>query len=473
MTQHRAWWLALLLAWPAGGLAAQDSTTAAPDSSMVAPAQARCDTSASVERVVAVVGDAPILASQVDEESYQRRASGSPMPAGPDSVRALCRQVLNDLIDVELMVQQAERDTVIKVTDQEIADGVEQQMRSVRGKFQSELDYRSELKRAGFGSPEEYRRWLTDQQRRAALQNKLLAHLKDEKKLKAVTPTEQEMRAYFDARSSQLGSRPETVTFRQVIVAPKASAAATAVARNTADSVLRALRRGADFAATARRLSQDPGSKEQGGDLGWFRRGVMVPAFEAVAFRLKPGAISEPVETPFGFHIIQVIRVQPGEVQARHILITPPVTAADADSAAALAQRVRASLLAGGALDSLQRLYHNPELDKDGTDVPLDSLPEPYRQAIGSTQPDTSTKVAADSTGALRGGTILPVFVLKDAADPNRNRQVVLVLVSRRAKGEIRYEDVRDRIKLALGNELSVRRYIDHLKSRTYVDLRF
>ncbi len=456
-----------LILWLTGRLAAQDSVAVAP------PVQQRCDTATAIERVVAVVGESPILASQVDESAFQKRSQGAELPPGPDSLRTFCQAVLTDLIDVELMVQQAQRDTAIKVSEQEIADGVEQQMRSVRAKFQSELDYRAELKRAGFGTPEEYRRWFTEQQRRDALQQRLLAHLKEEKQLKAVTPTESEMKAYFETRKDQLGKRPETVSFRQVIVAPKANPAAMAAAKSTADSVLEALRHGADFATTARRLSQDPGSKDQGGDLGWFRRGVMVPAFEVVAFRLKPGALSEPVETPFGFHIIQVTRVQPGEVQARHILITPPVTAADQDSALALAQRVRTALLAGGAIDSLQRLYHNPELDKDGSDIPLDSLPEPYRKAIGTTQPDSAVAVAGDSTGSLRGGTVLPVFALPDPQDPNRNRQVVLVLTMRRAKGDIRYEDLRDRIKIALGNDLSVRHYIDHLKSQTYVDLRY
>ena len=97
------------------------------------------------------------------------------------------------------------------------------------------------------------------------------------------------------------------------------------------------LRRGADFATAARRFSQDPGSKEQGGSLNWFRRGVMVPEFERVAFGLKPGVVSDPVESPFGYHIIQVERVQPGEVQARHILLVPEIDSAHVDSARATA----------------------------------------------------------------------------------------------------------------------------------------
>jgi len=63
----------------------------------------------------------------------------------------------------------------------------------------------------------------------------------------------------------------------------------------------------------ARRFSQDPGSKDQGGELNWFRRGVMVPEFERVAFALRPGIISDPVETAFGYHIIQLDDVRPAK----------------------------------------------------------------------------------------------------------------------------------------------------------------
>src|SRR5262249_61240498 len=81
---------------------------------------------------------------------------------------------------------------------------------------------------------------------------------------------------------------------------------ARAEARTKAEDVLAKVKAGSDFAELAKKESQDPGSASKGGDLGLFARGRMVPAFEAAAFALEPGGVSDIVETPFGFHIIKV-----------------------------------------------------------------------------------------------------------------------------------------------------------------------
>ena len=110
----------------------------------------RGDTTVVVDRVLAVVANRPVLASQVDEEIFSRQAQGGKLPTDPAQLDSVRRQVISTIVDEELLVQQASRDTSIHVTDQEIADGVEQQVRKVRGNFGSELDYRNELKKAGF-----------------------------------------------------------------------------------------------------------------------------------------------------------------------------------------------------------------------------------------------------------------------------------------------------------------------------------
>jgi len=411
------------------------------------------DTTFTVDRVLAIVGNRPVLASQVEEEIFSREAQGAKLPTSPEGIEAVRQQIVGSIIDEELLVQQAQRDTAIKVTDEEIASGVEEQVRKVRGNFTSEVDYRAELQKAGFQTPEEYRRWLSDQQRRAAFQNRLVEKLRGEGKLKAVSPTEKEMRQFFDEQRASLGTQPATLSFRQIVVSPKPSPEAKARTKAQADSIVLELRRGADFATAARRFSQDPGSQEQGGSLNWFRRGVMVPEFERVAFGLKPGIVSDPVESPFGYHIIQVERAQPAEVQARHILLVPEIDSAHVDSARTTAEAVRKVLEAGASFDSLQRRYHDPSAEREAESVPITKLPENYAKVIGT----------ADS------GTVVPVFTLPAGG---REQFVVLQVTGRRPEGDIKYEDVRDRIREQLGQQLAIRRYLDRLRKATYVEIR-
>ncbi len=99
-------------------------------------------------------------------------------------------------------------------------------------------------------------------------------------------------------------------------MAPEPSDSAKALARAKAEAILDSIRGGADFEEMAKRYSQDPGSAENGGDLGWFRRGQMVREFEDAAFALPDGAVSDVVETEFGYHIIKVERSRGPSAQA-------------------------------------------------------------------------------------------------------------------------------------------------------------
>src|SRR5204862_5683224 len=302
----------------------------------------------TLDRIVAIVGTRPILASQIEEEMVQQQAQGQALPKDSAGLAAMRRQVLDRLIELEILVQQAERDTSIKVTDQEVLDQVEQTYQNVRKQFTSENDFRDQIRQARFGSVEEWRRWLADEQRRQLYAQRLIEAQRQKGKLRPIPPTDAQMREFWEQNKEQQPKRPATVSFRQIVIKPVPDSAARQRALQLAESLVVALRHpGADFAAAAKRFSGDSASATQGGELGWFRRGVMVKEFEDVAFRVRPGEIAGPVETSFGFHIINVERTQPAEILARHILIMPEISQAQIALARRLADSLHDALAAG------------------------------------------------------------------------------------------------------------------------------
>jgi len=196
----------------------------------------------------------------------------------------------------------------------------------------------------------------------------------------------------------------------------------------------------------------DPGSKELGGDLGWFRRGKMLKQFDEMAFRLPVGRVSPIVETAYGFHIIRVDRAQPAEVKARHILIRPHVDSSDAARAKLEADSVRVALEKGADFDSLAARHHDSVENASLPDFIRDSLPAAYATAIGD-----------KGTGAIVGP--FPI----DDPSTNLKKYVVLRVTSAVPAGDYPESEVRRRLRDTLGEEKTIRRLIDSLRKQTYV----
>jgi len=133
--------------------------------------------------------------------------------------------------------------------------------------------------------------------------------------IEKITVNKEEVHAYYEAHKEAY-SVPERVQARHILRLAQGSAAEIEKAKNEITALAKQLKEGADFAKLATAESDDVGSAEKGGDLGWFTRGQMVPEFEQVAFALKnPGEISEPVRTQFGYHLIQLIDHKAAELK--------------------------------------------------------------------------------------------------------------------------------------------------------------
>ena len=405
-----------------------------------------------VDRVVAVVGNEVILWSDVINSINQQRASGLELPKDSAAQAGLAKDALSALVDEEILVQKA-RLLKIEVTQEEVNRTVDDQVKRVRTQFQTDDLYKNELKTAGFGTPEEYRRTLYEQFYRRALQQRAFEQLR--KTTVGRNVSEAEVQEAFDKNKATLQAAPATVTFRQIVVAPKATDAAKKIAKAKADSLLVEIKKGGDFELIAKRESMDPGSKAQGGDLGWNRRGTMVPEFDRVMFALPPGQISPVIETPFGYHIIRVDRVQAAEVKARHILIAPAVDSNDVVRAKVVADSVAQLMRRGIAFDSLVTKYHDPAEEK-GILQPFarDSLPAAYQKVVAG-------KKAGDVAGP---------FELASAR--GASKWAVIQLVTVNEAGKFNEAEVKSRIREQLVAEKATRTLLDQLRKETYVALR-
>ena len=419
-------WLALgsapVLAQGAASLAGADSTL--------------------VDRVIAMVGDSVILLSEVQEELALARAQNVP---------ATEAEVLENLVNVQLVLQAASRDSTVIPNDAEVLSRAEEQMELVRERFPDEAAYQRALSAQGL-SPQAYR-----DQLRARIRAELIRQAYLQKTLQsaaAVAVTEAEMRAVFDERREQLQQRPELLTIQQVALRAGASDSAWEAARLKADSLYAQATQGADFAALATEHSQDPGTAEQGGELGWVTRGQTVPEFEQTVFTLRDGGVSIPVRTEFGYHVIKVERSRPGEKRVRHILIRPEMAPADLERSRALAEDLARRIRAGESATALAAEHGD------------DDLPPEFQASRN--QEDLPPAFVENLTNAREGEVIGPF----ETEIRGRPYFVVLHVTQVRAAGQFTFEDLRDTIRETLLQQRRVERIYGDLRERTYVEIK-
>lgn len=221
-----------------------------------------------------------------------------------------------------------------------------------------------------------------------------------------VEVTEREVRGHYDQNRQQF--RRQASARLALAYLPKAASAEDSVAAlQRAQSVRAEIGGGADFAEVAQRESADPGSRQDGGDLGTFTRGQMVPAFDQAVFSLPIGQISEPVLTQFGYHLIQVQERADNQARARHVLIPIERTeeALDrlytrADSLEALAERAgleRAARVTGATV-------------REGVMI---SEADPFVPGVGTTL--DALEWALDEAGAGTTDAVSPLFETDEA----------------------------------------------------------
>lgn len=436
---------------------------AAPLAAQTAPAKPAPKDSAAqpkglpVDGIAAVVGDQVVLISEVTAEAIRRRAAGAPVKT-KDDFDKLQTEVLTQLMEAELLVQKAKLDK-IAVNDAELTQAVDDQEKKIKVQFKTEAEFRQALKENGFGSYEEWRKMQTDLLRRDNLQRDEIQKLKRDGKMTAVNVSEAEVTEAYEANRSRLPRKEARVGLRQIVLPTRPSEASKKKTRAKIDSLRAELEKHPeDFENIAKKESMDPTSKELGGDLGWNRRGRMVPEFDRMMFALNPGVISPVVETSYGFHIIRVDRVQPAEVKARHILLSWTVDSSDEVRSKLLADSIVTVWRKGSSFDSLSVRFHDLAGGEERTipEYPRDSLPEVYRNAMEG----------------KKLNDILDPFPIP-SGQPGINKFVIAQITFLDEAGEYTLEEMRQRIRSQLSEERGMRRLIDALKKQTYISVRY
>lgn len=267
-------------------------------SPVTAPEGAAKPVPAQLPDVVAKVnGDAVTRAElEMAVKTLEQRAQSSVPPEQRDTVY---RQVLDRIIGFHLLAQEARsRKIVAPPWD------VDKQLGDLKKQFPNEAAFNQMLQARGVNA-DQLRKETEDT---LAVNQMLQAEIEPQVKVQ-----DADLKTFFDQNKTRFHQQ-ESVHASHILIRAdeKADAATKAKAKAQAEDLLKQIRKGAKLGDLAKKFSQDPGSAPNGGDLGFFNRGQMVAPFDQAAFALKPGQMSGVVETPFGYHIIQVLEAKPG-----------------------------------------------------------------------------------------------------------------------------------------------------------------
>lgn len=402
-----------------------------------------------VDKVLAVVGDTILLFSDVQIELQRLRTAGQ-LPSDPVALDRVAQTIIENQIG-DLLLVTAAREAGIEAPLDQLNAQVDQRIQEAQQRFGSETAFDQALAASGV-TREMYRRDLLEQTRDEFMTQQYVATALRNRSRPVIDDAD--IQQFFETQRQTLPQRPANISFRQVVIAPEPTDSARRAAIEEAEQVLEELRSGGDFEVLARRFSDDVGTAEHGGDLGWFGTGRMVQEFEQVAFSLRPGQTSGIVETDFGFHIIRVERTRTAERQARHILIQPEVTDADIERARERADSVLQAVRNGAPMADLAGRYNREEDPPNVTRYPVAELPPEYAPMIEAPAPG----IEAETTfGPFR------------IENPQGDRWAVIQVTERQAAGDYTIEDLRDQIRQQLETQQMLEGVLAELRERIYV----
>ncbi len=302
-----------------------------------------------IDEVVAVVGGKPVLASDIETQYLQFRMQGNIKGSATETRCAILEGILYN----KLLLNQAEVDS-ITVSDKQVENELDRRIRYFISQIGSKEKLEEYYKKSLFEIKEEFRSIIRDQMRVEMTQNNITKNVK-------ITPSE--VRKFFkEMPQDSIPMVNSEFTIGQIVKRPKVGLAEEIAVKEKLRTLRKRIMEGENFSTLAVLYSEDPGSAAKGGEVGLFGRGELYPEYEAIAFRLKEGEVSDIVKSKAGYHIIQLIERRGDYVNTRHILLMPKVSPVEMAKASSELDSI-ANLIESGKLtfdEAVQKFSDDP-----------------------------------------------------------------------------------------------------------------
>jgi peptidyl-prolyl cis-trans isomerase SurA len=401
-----------------------------------------------LDRIVAVVGDEIISDSEL-EIQLTLYVNQMGMEVTSEAQKSeLKAEMLEQMVNDRLLLLAAQKDTTIEVSSREVEEAVKEQLDRVRSEFTDE-EFKAQLKAEGLTESELKKRY-REQTKEKMMTDRLIAS-----KLSKVSVSTREVKDFYEMYKDSIPDQPEAVKLSHILLEIGPSSETLDTLKGKAERIRDLAEQGEDFARLASSYSDDP-SGERGGDLGFFKKGDMIPKFEEVAFSLKPGEISDVVETQFGYHIIKVEERQDDQVHARHILLLVSSSRKDTMRVQGLADSLYQLLIGGADFAELAKGFSSDEESKKmGGELgwyPVEQMTPEIKEGVEDLEIDQVSQPLLSQFG---------IHILK-TLDRREGRKLSL---------EDDWDVLKDMVRRKKTNDV-VTEWVEKLRQEIYVEIR-
>ena len=409
-----------------------------------------CEAGEPIEKIVAVVGSDPILASELAAQIQLMAIQRGIRPKDESELVQFQEQILNDLIAERLMLAEARKDTLIAVTDEQVEMGVEEHINNLIQQFPSDEAFLEELSREGM-TLRAFKKKL-----RPEIENQLLKQQLINQKLSSIAISNKEVYDFYEIYKDSIADQPEAVRLAHILITFQPSGRTEDSVLRIAETVRKNAAAGADFATLAITNSDGPGSLT-GGDLGFLSKDDVVPEFGRVAFNLEPGDISSVIRTMYGLHIVKCEEIRGNQSHLRQILFEVIPTAYDSSLSYNLIDSLMNEIKGGADFRELAKIFSaDDDTRAQGGELgwfAIAGLPAEFAESVAG------MKNIDDMDGPVQSEYGLHILRLLDRQEA---REVTLEKDFDKIKEMARQEKTGEIVDI----------WLDELKEKVYVEIR-